>query len=905
MNKITVAQQAKTASFLLPARGLLQRKCACGNHTFAGGECAVCAKNKAGLQRKLAIGASNDPLEREADRVADQVIANRAASSSISSLSSGRLQREDAPKEKTNEEKYKEGLEKLGEAFLETPLGKELLEKIKQDALVKGATELGKDIISTWPGRIYTGEAAIITVAALAATHKELPAQIPEIPLDVLTPGLSVKLTYKGPVDKPTEAMITFKFTEQAPKGSADKKPMSETDKFRAETARLAAEDAKFRAGMKFKPGSPEDLQQKAEDKAVKNAALKYRGGPDIDATIKKYPWLATPQPKTGLQLTMPKPSFGNKSPSLFGDEFKLKSPDEQKKKQDEPELQKKLSIGESNDPLELEADRVADQVLAAPASPAVSGANPGIQRYTRQSSEQPVEVPVSVDRVLGSSGRPLDAPFRKDMESRFGHDFSQVRVHLGGVAEQSAREVNAHAYTVGQNIVFGTGQFAPGTHEGRRLLAHELTHVVQQTGAKGINKAQNNEEHSHPPISSTSQISAQTRRALQRQVRINGGKTRIKEVEYHKVGIKGAMGSRHSVSALIVDNVRRVFSDVTELEDYANGQTDYIGDVATSSAGTFWYRLPKNQLTVLGEFHNSPTGNVEDVIIGLQTSRFMYEPFNELASVSALNAPFTGTQSRLTQLGSKERVAGLVDRKNFNPDLENIVIKALTGASITRNDFIASNPPRMSAAEKQAWGRRATTNDYSFGERVALYLSMGIHLASDIAKQSFGPPNFVELPFIKSGRRLQEFYLKNQAVLDQFMNAKDGDELIGIYELTAPNSFRNLPVINDFTLVLHEYGSLYIAQLGSQSGNKALEAQGQALSSNLGAKIDALSPAREEIMWEKIQTAKANGYLIVGMGDAHRANLQARLTGAGIPQEEVKQSLTRQSNAVNTNWTP
>ena len=80
VNKTTVAQQAKTASFLPPAQGILQRKCACGNHTVAGGECAECAKNKSGLQRKLAIGASNDPLEREADRVADQVMAAPAHS---------------------------------------------------------------------------------------------------------------------------------------------------------------------------------------------------------------------------------------------------------------------------------------------------------------------------------------------------------------------------------------------------------------------------------------------------------------------------------------------------------------------------------------------------------------------------------------------------------------------------------------------------------------------------------------------------------------------------------------------------------------------------------------------------------------------------------------------------------
>ncbi len=70
-------------------------------------------------------------------------------------------------------------------------------------------------------------------------------------------------------------------------------------------------------------------------------------------------------------------------------------------------------------------------------------------------------------------------------MESRFGFDFSLVRAHEDGVAQQSARDVNAHAYTVGNDIVFAEGRFAPGTRDGRRLLAHELTHVVQQCAGK------------------------------------------------------------------------------------------------------------------------------------------------------------------------------------------------------------------------------------------------------------------------------------------------------------------------------------------------------------------------------------------------------------------------------------
>ena len=74
------------------------------------------------------------------------------------------------------------------------------------------------------------------------------------------------------------------------------------------------------------------------------------------------------------------------------------------------------------------------------------------------------------VQEVLRSPGQPLDPATRAFMEPRFGYDFSRVRVHSGAAAEQSARDVNAHAYTVGHNMVFGAGRFAPETHEGRRL---------------------------------------------------------------------------------------------------------------------------------------------------------------------------------------------------------------------------------------------------------------------------------------------------------------------------------------------------------------------------------------------------------------------------------------------------
>ena len=147
--------------------------------------------------------------------------------------------------------------------------------------------------------------------------------------------------------------------------------------------------------------------------------------------------------------------------------------------------LQRKLAIGASNDPLEQEADRVADQALAAPAHSAVSGAHHVSSAYAGQATGQMDTAPASVDRVLASSGRPLEPALRQDMEQRFGHDFSRVRVHSGAAAEQSARDVNARAFTVGRNVVFGRGEYrhAPPGGITPRARAHTCRPTKQEPG--------------------------------------------------------------------------------------------------------------------------------------------------------------------------------------------------------------------------------------------------------------------------------------------------------------------------------------------------------------------------------------------------------------------------------------
>ena len=107
------------------------------------------------------------------------------------------------------------------------------------------------------------------------------------------------------------------------------------------------------------------------------------------------------------------------------------------------------------------------------------------LQRATRNSelgTRNSDSVPPIVHEVLRSPGQPLDAATRSFFEPRFGHDFSRVRVHADGEAAGAASAVFARAYTVGSHIAFGSGEYAPATAKGKRLLAHELTHVVQQS---------------------------------------------------------------------------------------------------------------------------------------------------------------------------------------------------------------------------------------------------------------------------------------------------------------------------------------------------------------------------------------------------------------------------------------
>jgi len=190
------------------------------------------------------------------------------------------------------------------------------------------------------------------------------------------------------------------------------------------------------------------------------------------------------------------------------------------------PAIQPKLTVGPVDDEYEREAERVADRGMRMPDPPPApkeghvqracnhceeekarrapiaiqrmcteceketqdTGGDGGVIQAKRAGINPPDTLPELSAYVQSSrhDGQPLPQGMRDNFEARFGHDFGGVRVHTGTRAAEAAAQINALAFTTGSDIYFGSGRFNPGTPEGDRLLAHELTHVVQQTSIKG-----------------------------------------------------------------------------------------------------------------------------------------------------------------------------------------------------------------------------------------------------------------------------------------------------------------------------------------------------------------------------------------------------------------------------------
>jgi len=184
---------------------------------------------------------------------------------------------------------------------------------------------------------------------------------------------------------------------------------------------------------------------------------------------------------------------FSSGRPAMVPNEMLLTS------QQNSSWVQPKLSVGSIIDPLEKKADAMAEKVMQMETPGSINFSSPKNdinrkcthceeeekQLQKKESSNHSIsEAPSIVHEVINSSdGRSLDADTRSFMEPRFNYDFSNVKIHDNDLAAKSANSINAFAYTSGNNIVFNSGQYNKNSDSGKRLLAHELTHVVQQQG--------------------------------------------------------------------------------------------------------------------------------------------------------------------------------------------------------------------------------------------------------------------------------------------------------------------------------------------------------------------------------------------------------------------------------------
>jgi len=167
------------------------------------------------------------------------------------------------------------------------------------------------------------------------------------------------------------------------------------------------------------------------------------------------------------------------------------------------PAIQPKLAMGAPGDRFEQEADAAADRVVQRMEAGGIGQAGPpALQAQCADCREEETlqreakagtagtAVPHTVQRALGNKpggGEPLQPALRGDMENAFTVDFSGVRIHTGPTSTHLNRSLNARAFTYGRDVYFDSGEFSPQTRHGRHLLAHELTHVIQQRGSGGL----------------------------------------------------------------------------------------------------------------------------------------------------------------------------------------------------------------------------------------------------------------------------------------------------------------------------------------------------------------------------------------------------------------------------------
>lgn len=397
----------------------------------------------------LTVAAENDAAEAHADRLGSSVAAGVPVRGDAgrAPVPGGALQRQTPPatdpaaKEKAAHDKEAE--KRLGELR-----DAALKEAVKVEPL-KSLVAQGKALLATPEGKIALAEAVLSAIATSVLLKKELPVTSWTQDLGDLhssLTGVSATIKWEGPANDPTKASLDLKVAPETGPAAGFSATVG------GQTGTTAPNQ--LRSGVGY---APRTGPLRGIDLGIGTSVTERPGMFPVGAV------------QAGVGYTVPSGIFEGTRATLnatadtaggYGGTIGLSIPLGPKPKAPRRRTEERL-------------ERWADPAAGA-AGPSAAAARGG----------EVASAPPSVDAVLAQPGMALPAPVRVDMEAGFGADFSRVRLHADDRAAASARDVGALAYTVGPHVVFGSGQWRPGTVRGREVLAHELAHVVQQQAA-------------------------------------------------------------------------------------------------------------------------------------------------------------------------------------------------------------------------------------------------------------------------------------------------------------------------------------------------------------------------------------------------------------------------------------
>ncbi|MBL9135484.1 MAG: DUF4157 domain-containing protein [Verrucomicrobiales bacterium] len=465
------ATEAKVTGVLSASRSL-QRTCACGGKVGPTGECDACRRKRLAMQRKpaLPIGAVNDPLEREADRMAEAVVRG-AAVGAVASGPSSRLQREPDDEPRTGTLGFDLGPAlsrgtlpgRRSSAPQLRPVGPTVVEGFRVTGAHCGcAPVLEADI--RWNETVmdaYRGcdRPSLTSAQDLeACVRPRLPAARRRVPAAATADPETSTIEWASPERRrqraailgqpesgPCADLITRAVTlhEQRHLQQFDDVAASLGDAFLAEFRRLAGQADRMDQLRRRFPSETAEYERRRMFQVPASTAIQD----ELEAHQRNIDFHRAVLEVLSRICQPPQPT--------------AEPPPVERNYRRENLYQGRTEIPAERGEEQLQRAAVPD------VTPCVDGA----------------VAPPLVNEALGRLGHSLDPAIRTQMEAGFGHDFSQVRLHTDTLAAASAKAVNARAYTVGSDIVFASGEYRPDTLDGRRLLAHELTHTLQQAG--------------------------------------------------------------------------------------------------------------------------------------------------------------------------------------------------------------------------------------------------------------------------------------------------------------------------------------------------------------------------------------------------------------------------------------